>query len=142
MAKKIIEAVRDAARAFRQRYNEQGEELPDSTPVAVPVGFQRPPTIHEQIRMFVRSEEFNRRAQAAGVETWEEANDFEVGDEEFDEVPTLHEMQEEFVAKAKRDAEEHVKKAREKAIAARKAKEATPPKLPEPEAPGAPPKAT
>lgn len=115
---KMVEASRSAAVAFKQRYNEQGEELPDPTPVELPAGFVHAPTIQEQIAHFIRSPAF--RAQMAGelgikvddVESFDEANDFEVEDDDFDDVPTGHEMQEEFLRQARRDADEYVDKAR------------------------------
>lgn len=128
MIKKLAAAVRGAGRAFKQAYNEQGEELPDPKPIEVPLGFKKPPTLHEQIRMFIRTEEFRRRTEAAGVESFEEANDFEVGDEEFDDVPTPHEMQEEFLRKGAKDADEFIAKRS-------KAKAATPPAEPPAKAP-------
>lgn len=115
---KVVAASREAARAFKQEYNDKGEELPDPHPIEVPAGFKRPPTIQEQIAMFVRSPGF--REQMAGelgvklddVESFEEANDFGVDEDEFDDVPTGHEMQEEFLRQAQRDADDYVNKAR------------------------------
>lgn len=52
----------------------------DSKPMAIPVGFQRPPTLQEQVARLVRTE-VSRRAAEQGLETFEEADDFEVGDD-------------------------------------------------------------
>lgn len=103
--KKAVAAVAQAVRAFRQSYNDRGEELPDKTPVAVPLDFKRPPDIHSLIAQYVRSEAFRQKAEAAGAESFEEANDFDLGEEEFDDVPTLHEMHEEIYNQAQRDAD-------------------------------------
>lgn len=62
------------------RYDEQGRELPDPTPVEIPVGFQRPESLQEQIKRLVRTE-LSAQAQAEGFESFEEADDFEVGDD-------------------------------------------------------------
>lgn len=129
--KKVVQAARDAVRAFQQKYNERGEEMPDPTPVEVPLGFRKPPTLHEQIKMFIRTEEFRRAAAREGVENFEEANDFELGDEEFDEVPTVHEMQEEFIAQARKDADAYVERAKA-AVEKRRKETATPPTPPAP----------
>lgn len=97
-AKQMIERLKKAGRAFAQAYNEKGQEIPDSTRIEVPLKFKRPPDIHELIASAVRTERFRQSAEAAGVESWEEANDFEV-DGEREDVPTsyeLTEMQEEF----------------------------------------------
>lgn len=106
---KIKQAVAAAARAFRQAYNERGEEIPDTTPVAAAVKFDRPPSIHEIVAQHLRSEQWRMASQKAGVESFEEANDFDVGDEEFDDVPTLHEMQETFYNEARRQSDDFIK---------------------------------
>jgi len=76
------------------KYDEKGRELPDDTPVSVPVGFKRPESIHEMIRRYVRSEQFAQKAQQAGVDTEEEANDFDIDDEEdpAEKFLTRHEI--------------------------------------------------
>lgn len=60
----------------------QGHEVPDPNPVAVPAGFKRPETLAEQVRRLVRSERFNQEREEAGEETFDEADDFDV--EDFD----------------------------------------------------------
>lgn len=57
-----------------------GREKPDPTPMAPPVGFVRQPPLHERLRDMILAE---RRTldEAAYVETWEEQNDFDVGDD-------------------------------------------------------------
>lgn len=62
------------------KYNARGHELPDRTPVAIPVRLTRPPTMAEQVRELVRGE-LSRQAAASGLETWEEADDFDIGDD-------------------------------------------------------------
>lgn len=62
--------------------DDNGHEIPDPTPVALPSGFKRPETLAEQVQRLVRSS-ISRHAEAQGHETWEEANDFEV-DDDFD----------------------------------------------------------
>lgn len=68
---------------IRQIMDEQGRELPDPTPLEVPVGFKRPETLAEQVRRLVRSEHFNAEREALGEETFDEADDFDV-DDDFD----------------------------------------------------------
>lgn len=55
------------------------EEL-DSRPVEMPIGFNRPPTLQEQIRRLIRTE-MSMQAASQGQESWEEADDFNVGDD-------------------------------------------------------------
>lgn len=78
------------------KYNARGEELPDDTPIELPIRFKRPPTLQEQIKAMVRSE-LSQSAKAQGMESFEEADDFEVEDDV--EIRSAHEltpMQEEF----------------------------------------------
>lgn len=66
-----------------QKYDENGGEIMDPTPIAPPVGYKKSPSIAEQIRMMIRSEKLKQEAEAAGMETFEEADDFDV-DDDFD----------------------------------------------------------
>lgn len=61
--------------------DEYGREKPDPTPLAPPIGYNRQPTLRETIRAMVISEKLKQEAEAAGLETFEEADDFEVGDD-------------------------------------------------------------
>lgn len=69
------------ARIREARLDPRGREIPDPVPVAPPVGYKRQPSLAEQIRAMVRSEKLRDEAQAAGYETFEEADDFDVGDD-------------------------------------------------------------
>lgn len=62
------------------KFDERGREILDDKPAALPVGFQRPPSLQDQIRSLVRNE-LSRRASDQGFETFEESDDFEVGDD-------------------------------------------------------------
>lgn len=95
--KKVLHAAVKAGRAFIQAYNEKGQEIPDPTPIEVPLKMQRPPDIHEMIAAAVRGERFRQRLESEGRETWEEANDFGENDEDGPVSRyELTEMQEEF----------------------------------------------
>lgn len=48
---------------------------------ALPVGTKRPETLAEQVARLVRHSEFARMVNARGLETFEEADDFEVDDD-------------------------------------------------------------
>lgn len=63
------------------KYNERGEELPDPTPMEVPLKFR--PAIGEvqRLKALIR-EVVSEAASDHGEESFEEANDFDVGDEE------------------------------------------------------------
>jgi hypothetical protein len=92
--------------------DENGAEVNDPTPVAPPVGYVKQPSLAEQIREMVRSEKLRQAAEEAGAETFEEADDFEVGDDydpstpyENDYDPPISEIVKE-VASSKKGATE------------------------------------
>lgn len=63
-------------------YNEKGEEIPDPRPVALPVGFERPRSLQETMRYLLRQEEFRRAAAKHELESFEEADDFDIEDDD------------------------------------------------------------
>ena len=63
--------------------DKNGHEVPDPTPVAMPAGFKRPETLAEQVQRLVRRD-ISYRAEALGLETFEDAEDFDVDDENHD----------------------------------------------------------
>lgn len=72
---------------YREISHSQFEEefpkpKPDPTPMQPPVGYKKQPSIMDHVRDMVRSEHLRREAEAAGFETAEEADDFDVGDPE------------------------------------------------------------
>lgn len=71
------------------KFNERGEELPDATPIEVPTGWKRPESLQEQIRRLIRVQ-MSQESVASGGESFEEANDFEVGDEDPTERDTRY----------------------------------------------------
>lgn len=60
--------------------DENGLESLDPTPMQIPAGIRRPRSIQEKVKDMVRYE-LSRVAGQEGHETWEEADDFVVGDE-------------------------------------------------------------
>lgn len=72
------------------KYNDKGEELPDDRPIEVPLNWKRPPTLRETIASMIRAEDFRRAAEAHGIESFEEANDF--GEDEDDLPLTPYEV--------------------------------------------------
>lgn len=61
--------------------DEQGHEIVSNVPEAPPLGWKRQPTMVDHIREMVRSERLRQEVEAAGDETFEEADDFDVGDD-------------------------------------------------------------
>lgn len=84
-------------------YDEVGREIPNKTPVAIPVGYHRPEPLESMIARMIRAAGVN--AGREGKETFEEADDFDVDDDEKLVSPyQFNEMQEENLAIGKRDA--------------------------------------
>lgn len=66
--------------------NEDGHEVGDPDPISLPAGFKIPETLAMQVQRLVRSH-ISRQAAEAGFETFEEAEDFEVGDDNDPSTP-------------------------------------------------------
>lgn len=65
------------------RLDALGREIVDPRSMAPPVGYVRQPTMVDIVRQQIRSAHLAAEAEAAGLETFEEADDFEV-DDDFD----------------------------------------------------------
>lgn len=66
------------------QFDKHGRELPDNTPLALPAGFTPPETLAEQIQRLVRTN-VSQSAEKHDQETFEEADDFDIeDDEDFD----------------------------------------------------------
>lgn len=112
-----------------------GTAVLDPRPMAPPIGYNRQPSLVDQIREMVRSEHLARAAAAAGAETFEEADDFDVQDDydlqspwenEFDPpVVEIYEAGRQVLAEKEKEAAEAAKKPPGKPKA--KPKEAVPP---------------
>lgn len=62
------------------KYNELHQEIPDPTPVEMPLGYERPESLESMIARMIQT--VNVRASKSGqVETFEEADDFETDDD-------------------------------------------------------------
>ncbi len=82
MKKQIESACRKLKLKMRGvRTDKEGREIPDPRPVALPVGYKKPPTLQQQIQQMIRAEDFRRANERQGFETEAEADDFDVGDD-------------------------------------------------------------
>jgi hypothetical protein len=59
-------------------------ELPDPVPMRPPIGLRAPDTLETMIRNIVRGEYIKQAAEQSGLETWEEADDFDIPDDPVD----------------------------------------------------------
>lgn len=71
----------DGVIVTRPGLNEYGLETPDPTPVAPPVGYIKQPSMFQQMRDLIRSERLAAIAESQGAETFEQADDFDVGED-------------------------------------------------------------
>lgn len=58
-----------------------GKLVPDPVPIAPPIGYKKQPSMVEIVRDMVRGERLRQEALSLGRETFEEAEDFDIGDE-------------------------------------------------------------
>lgn len=63
------------------KFDELGQELVDGRSMEPPVGYEPSKSIQEMIAEAVRGREIQRAMHEAGAETFEEADDFNVGDD-------------------------------------------------------------
>lgn len=106
--------------------NEFGQEVPDQTPIVLRVG-QKTITQFDHIKAYIRRE-ISQAAANAEMETFDEANDFEVDDDPIPQSP--HEYTEEqeerererfedAKTQAKKEFDAHVEKEVKRRLAAR-----------------------
>lgn len=89
------------------KFNKLGQEVPDSTPLAVPLGSRKPESITEMMRRLIR-QDMSRHFEKQGHESFEEANDFEVEDEDAELSNTEYEtMADEVPRSAQAPKEAH-----------------------------------
>lgn len=89
MTKKLKPELKSAAAAV---LDGRGREILDSTPMAPPVGYKPPQHMTDIIRQTIRSERLAAEARAAEMETFEEADDFDILDDPVDPNTPFEEM--------------------------------------------------
>lgn len=81
----ITEGTKDILKALedfdKPRLTPDGKEVHNPVPVALHTGLNRPHTLSEQIDRLVRVN-LSRQMAAQGIETFEEANDFDVPEDD------------------------------------------------------------
>lgn len=63
------------------KFDDQGREIPDPTPMELPTGFRAPESLESMIARMVRTR-ISDLADREGMETFDEANDFELDDDD------------------------------------------------------------
>lgn len=67
------------------RLDENGHEIPDPTPMVVYTDLNRPLTMEERIARIMRSNQLQEAAEREGYETFDDADDFSVLDDDTDD---------------------------------------------------------
>lgn len=75
------QVVSSAVKKAVGKFNERGEELVDGRPMEPPLGHVETIPLAEQIAQAVRAAAFQKAISEAGGETFEESEDFDVGDD-------------------------------------------------------------
>lgn len=75
-------------------------EYPDPVPMEPPLGYTDPPDISQMIKQMVRNELLMSKLDAAGLETFEESDDFDVEDDPIDPLTPYERVFEAPPAKA------------------------------------------
>lgn len=75
-----------------KKHTKDGLERPDSTPLEISLR-EKPLTIREQLERFQTSNEISERLRSRGVDTFDEADDFDTGDLEPDEKNVPYESE-------------------------------------------------
>lgn len=115
-----------------------GGEILDPTPIAPPVGFSQQPSMAEYIRDLIRSEKLAQEAAEAGMETFEESEDFDIDDDFDPTTPYEAEFDPEF-----QDAKQQLIDEHKRGVKGQEPLPGEPPApTPEPKAPKPEPKAT
>lgn len=61
------------------KFDKMGREIPDPTPIELPLGYSHPVPLEETIKALVR-DQISRISVEKGGESFEEANDFDTGE--------------------------------------------------------------
>lgn len=69
------------AKLVEKGLNPDGSPVLDPTPMAPPIGYKKTPSMVEIVRDMVRGERLRQEALESGHETFEEAEDFDIGDD-------------------------------------------------------------
>lgn len=79
-----------AGKSNRDYLTRDGRERPNPTPMAPPIGYKKQPSLIDTVRQMVRSEKLKAELEQQGLETPEEADDFDVGDDYDPSSPYEH----------------------------------------------------
>lgn len=88
----MVKRQLDLEEIIQARLNDDGHEVVSSIPMAPPLGYVKQPSMVDHVRKMVRSEMLRREVEAAGVETFEDADDFDIADDPLDPATMYEEV--------------------------------------------------
>ena len=103
------------------RLNDSGYETLDPTPVEIPTGFRKPELLAETIQRLIRND-VSQIADKEGYDTFEEADDFHIEDDDSNDPSTVYEtvfdpvIGRDVTAQSLMDNRDHYKELYEEAI--------------------------
>lgn len=81
---RVLDAATGEVEQVHSGLNELGQEIPDSVPVAPPVGYRPGPTLQDTILHMLRQQALRVAADTEGFDSPEEADDFDIPDDPLD----------------------------------------------------------
>jgi hypothetical protein len=81
LKEKVYKKVKQLRVKKNQGIDKKGKELVDSKPLAAKLGFKKEKSLQEKIRDMVRNERLMQDLDRVGMETFEDADDFNIGDD-------------------------------------------------------------
>lgn len=81
-----------------------GRRVMDDTPVELPSGYQAPLTLEQKMARIMRDQRILANLEAAGLESFDEADDFDVGDNDDDDYEWENDPDMSIVAAAEANA--------------------------------------
>lgn len=122
-----IDVSEYAVKLDERRQTDDGKEIPSDVPMAPPVGFVRQPSMVEHMRAMVRSELLRQHVEAQGLETFDEADDFDIPDDLEPQSGYENDAQfEPALVKQAYEAEAAAKLAKAKAVASKRSSTGVP----------------
>lgn len=98
------------------KYDKEGRvEIPDPTPVEIPLGYEAPETLEQMIARLVVANDFRKSQEQQGMESFEEADDFDVEEDEFHSEHEMTPMQEEYLGERSAAPVKHDRRKEDKA---------------------------
>lgn len=81
-----------ALKMLARGLDENGNYKVSPVPQEPPIGYKKQPSMIDIVHEAIRSDRLAREVEEAGFESFEEADDFDVGDEDGNQLRSIHEL--------------------------------------------------